>query len=56
MQPFELSNITISFFEDQALTISRNYSPSQIPQVNGDLKKVTKIFDATTTRTNTDHG
>ena len=39
MQPFELSNITI---EDQALTLSRNYLLSQILQVNGDLKKVTK--------------
>ena len=39
MQPLELSNITI---EDQALTLSRNYLLSQILQVNGDLKKVTK--------------
>ena len=53
MQPFELSNIAISCFEDQALTLSRNYLLSHILQVNDDLKKVTKIFDATTTRTNT---
>ena len=54
MQQFELSNIAISCFEDQALTLSRNYLLSHILQVNDDLKKVTKIFDATTTRTNTD--